>query len=279
MNVLNAGGAGRGKWGLLFLSLLVLVSAAGWGDNFIPDKGEGFFPGEDEDFFKKRPPAPEPGEGEAAAAEKPKKRYTVNLNTEMAGLYNFDFGNILGILSFGGEWSPLPHLGIGLDVGICPWPEYGINVDGPEGYHWDTFKDYITLSNKEDQTEGYSYAYSFILGGDFPLTEFELNCSYYISDRGLYGLYGGIGAGLFVDWDGFDFQFTIGNPIYAAGGGDVLLPSYKSWVAYKITPHIGYKLVLFGISIDAQVGYTFSSWYHLNGFTWTGSIGYSFGGK
>jgi hypothetical protein len=121
---------------VLFLLILVVAAGAAWGDDFIPDKGEGFFPEEDEGFFKKRPPAREPagpGEDEGVTPKKPEKRYTWCFNFEADVVWSPVYGDINPVFGLGAEWAPVPHLGVGLDIGFMPFrPSIGLCGPGDD---------------------------------------------------------------------------------------------------------------------------------------------------
>lgn len=100
-------------------------------------------------------------------------------------------GGGAGFIALGAQWSPLKHIGLGLWVGVPPVsPHVNVhgNNDNPGSYEY--FQEYFTVADND----GDPYKFYMLGYGDFSLFCFELESFYFLSDRGLKGLYGGLEA-------------------------------------------------------------------------------------
>ncbi len=218
------------------------------------------------------------GDSSGDTGEPSEKRYSWYAALGVSGSYNIDYGMNGPIISANVQWSPFSHIGIGIRFGLIPFsypfhiknPDYPLNA-GDEGF------DFITVADG-DPDALYSF-YIVDIGGNNPLLYTELMISFFLNKNGLTGLYAGADIGLFISTASepvlyFDSQ-NAETVEGLSAGGETLLPAL-SQVSPTFTPHIGYKLMLGGFTIDLKVGYMFCFWPRFGGITWAPSIGYSF---
>ena len=207
------------------------------------------------------------------------KRYSWYAALGVGASYDMNYGINYGpLISANVQWSPFSHIGIGVRFGIDPF-SYPLHISNPNNSYNDTDQgfDFVTVADGDPD-----YLYSFYIvetGGNNPLFYTELMFSFFLNNNGLTGLYAGADIGLFIS--------TASDPVLyfdsqndeevenLSSDGETLLPALSQF-SPTFTPHIGYKLMLGGFTVDLKIGYMFCVWPHFGGITWAPTIGYSF---
>lgn len=232
----------------------------------IPSSADDFFPDRNNDFFVTKIIAPD--------LPPASSRTYYSLYFE-AGIQSVGISSP-SIASIGLEWSPLRHLGLGFNMGALFEGLAGFN--GPAHEYWSTNDPFIEFASGD--WSGYRYLYQIAYFGKLPVLSLDLGVSYYFGRNGLRGLFVGNEFGVYMLTAGPDYylDWNYEAPIKSVSGGDPSLPLQQRF-SIKITPCIGYKLVLAGFVVESKLGYALTSLGTGNGYSIILTAGYALGSK
>lgn len=177
-------------------------------------------------------------------------------------------------------WAPVPHLGLGASFGLLV-SEYVPAMYGPGGYAWDIyFSEQIEPVDESDYSDHYAF-YRMSNGIDY-LFKIGLEADYFLNGSGLEGLYAGLESGIMVTPGAFEayLKETHEQPVQhikpdGSLSDEVILP-VVNWLGFYTTPNIGYKLIFYGMTIDARFGWKFSNIDLFNGIDISINLGHTF---
>jgi len=251
----------------VLLAGLLLAGAPAWAEEFFPSGGGSFF---DQGSRPPQTALPRLAPGLALPPPAVQEYYAFCLD---AGPESTGGINQPSIANLGVEWAPIPHLGLGFSVGLLVDGLQGIG--GPHHSRWDYYDDYLADADTNNW-DAYDYFYQIASYGTLPVLGLDLSLSWYPGREGLKGFFIGNDFGLFIALaePTYYLDWTYEVPIESADGGAADLP-HPQTVNPKLTPHLGYKLILAGFMLETKLGYRFTPLGIGNGAIIAVNLGYA----
>jgi len=256
----------------LFLAGLLPAGSPAGAEEFFPSGGDGFF-----DQGARQAPTPStrplPGQSpQTSAAVQKFYAFCMDAGIESTGGINAPSTANLGL-----EWAPVPHLGLGFSVGLLM--DGLVGVGAPHHSNWDYYDDYLVAAD-DNNWDAYDYFYQIAPYGSLPVLGLDLSLAWYPGRNGLKGFFVGNDFGLFIALADptyyLDWEYEV--PVESADGGAADLPHHQK-VNPKLTPNLGYKLILAGFMLETKLGYRITSLGTGNGAIIAVNLGYALGGR